>query len=132
MTNFVCSSLEWHRETRRLFHQLYTYEFFVWTLIWQLFSSYVSSCVFALAKNSYKKCTRIMLMKLTPGRIYYNEIFIQNWTTRQQIKRKKASQPFVKIWKWHSTNKLTWRCSGILSAINFQRKNVNGKNEKNH
>ncbi len=36
----------------------------------QLFSNYVSSYVFALAKNSYEKRARIMLMKLTKAELY--------------------------------------------------------------
>lgn len=51
--------------TRCQFHQHLTNEFFVQTLIRKLFSSFVSSCVFASAKNLYKKCARVMLMKLT-------------------------------------------------------------------
>ncbi len=50
------------------FHQRLTYEFFLRTSIRQLFSSCVSSYVFALAKKLYEKRARKMLMKLTTVR----------------------------------------------------------------
>jgi len=63
-----CCCRESIQVTFRRSHQHFTYEFFVWTSIWQLYSSYVSSYVFALAKNLYEKHERIMLMTLTASR----------------------------------------------------------------
>ena len=72
--NYLCDFLitsDYKNKYRCQFHQNFTYKFFVQMWIWQLFSSYVSSYVFTLAKNSYKKCARIMLMKLTAGNPSY-------------------------------------------------------------
>jgi len=50
-------------EFRSQFHQRFTHAFFVRKLSFGSFSSYF----LALAKNSYKKCARLMLMKSTIG-----------------------------------------------------------------
>ncbi len=74
----VCVLLRWKRNcwsTSLLclswcqFHQHFYVQIFCTNVVSAAFSSYV----LVLAKNSYKKCAPKMLMKLTPGKILWEE-----------------------------------------------------------
>jgi len=97
---------------RRIENQHYTYKFFVRTSIRQLFSSYVSSYVFALAKNLYEKCPLIMLMKLTAGelKIYHAEV-----AHKMLVKM----TPYISLFLFNLCSSFFLFCIYVTCLLNF-------------